>query len=86
MALDDPVFVVNALKLQEGLAQFLYVVESPHPEQVFFEGAHKTLGALPLLSGARTKARELTIPRKAISEWKSWDINWLPWSCRKAKP
>ncbi len=26
MALDAPVFVVNALKLQEGLGQFLYVV------------------------------------------------------------
>jgi hypothetical protein len=62
VALDDPVFVVNALKLQEGLAQFLYVEESPHPEQVFFEGAHKTLGAMPLPSEARTKARELTIP------------------------
>jgi hypothetical protein len=75
MALEDPVSVVNALKLQEGLAHFLYVVESPLPEQVFFEGAHKTLGALPLPSGARTKAMELTIPRKAISDWKSWDIN-----------
>jgi hypothetical protein len=39
MAPDDPVFVADALKLQEGLGQFLYIVASPHPEQVFFEGA-----------------------------------------------
>jgi len=86
MALDDPVFVVKALKLQEGLAQCLDVVESPHPEQVLFEGAHKTLGAIPLPAEARTQARGLTIPRKAISDWKSWEINWLPWSCRRVKP
>jgi len=45
MTLDDPVFVVSALKLQEGLAQFLHGAESPHPEQVFFEDADKALGA-----------------------------------------
>jgi hypothetical protein len=65
MALDDPVFVVNALKLQEGLAQFLYVT-------IAFGGPHESKGT--------------DDPRKAISDWKSWDVNWLPWSCRRVKP
>jgi hypothetical protein len=69
MALDDPVFVVRALKLQVGLTQFLHGVEGPRPEQVFFEDADKTLGQ-PLPSWARTKAGELVIPRKAISSCK----------------
>jgi hypothetical protein len=51
VALDDPVFVVSALKLQEGLAQFLQGAESPHPEQVFFEDADKALGAAVAFRG-----------------------------------
>jgi hypothetical protein len=48
LALADPVFDVNPLKIQEELAQFLYVVENPPPEQAFFEGAHQTPGTIPL--------------------------------------
>ena len=51
MALDDPVFVVCALKLQKGLAQFLHGAESPYPEQVFFEDADKVLGAAVAFRG-----------------------------------
>ena len=86
MGLDDPVADVKALNPREGRAQFRCAAASPHPEQVFFAGAHKRLGALPLPSGACTKARELTIPRQAIADGKSWDINWLPWSCPRVKP
>ena len=34
--------------------------------------------AQPLPSGARTKAGELSAPRKAISPWKTADMYWLP--------
>ena len=44
VALYDPVVVVGPPKLQEGLAQFLRGIESPHPEQVFFEEVDKALG------------------------------------------
>jgi hypothetical protein len=80
------VFVVKALKLREGLAQFLYVVESPHPEQVFFAGAHQTLGAIPLPSGARTKARELTIPQGGDCRLETRDINWRHGHAAESSP
>ena len=34
----------------------------------------------PLPSGARTKAGEDSMPRKASSPWKSSLTYWLPWS------
>src|SRR4029434_10236494 len=37
--------------------------------------------AQPLPSGARTKAGELSMSRKASSCWKASDMYWLPWSC-----
>jgi hypothetical protein len=86
MGLDDPIFGVNALKLQEGWAQCLGVVERPHPKPGFIEVPHKTLGALPLPSGAPTRARVLTIPRQAIADCPSWDINNLAGSCPRVKP
>ncbi len=51
VAFYDPVVVVSALKLQEGLAQFLHGIESPHPEQVFFEDADKALSAAVAFRG-----------------------------------
>src|SRR3954452_2884274 len=42
--------------------------------------------AQPLPSGARTKAGELSMPRKASSFWKPSDMYWLPWSWRTDRP
>src|SRR5690242_21910185 len=42
--------------------------------------------AQPLPSGARTKAGELSMPRKASSFWKASDMYWLPWSWRTDRP
>jgi hypothetical protein len=66
VALDDPVVVKDTLKLQEGLAQFLQGVEGPHPSRFSLRMRTKR-SATPLSSGARTKAEELSIPRKASS-------------------
>ncbi len=42
--------------------------------------------AQPLPSGARTKAGELSAPRKRTSRWKSRLMYWLPWSWRILRP
>src|SRR3954463_9895689 len=42
--------------------------------------------AQPLPSGSRTKAGELSMPRKRISDWKWWLTYWLPWSWRSRRP
>src|SRR3954469_21888117 len=42
--------------------------------------------AQPLPSGSRTKAGELSTPRKRISPWKWWLTYWLPWSWRSRRP
>src|SRR5512147_2944147 len=42
--------------------------------------------ATPLPSGWRTKDGEASMPRKAISLWKSSDIEFGPWSCRSMRP
>src|SRR3954467_5855227 len=42
--------------------------------------------AQPLPSGSRTKAGELSMPRKRISAWKWWLTYWLPWSWRSRGP
>jgi hypothetical protein len=69
VALDNPVFVVNALKVDKSLAQLLHGGEVFHPEQIFFEYPDKALGAaVPFRSPDKG---ELVIPRKAISSWKS---------------
>src|SRR5215218_8935943 len=41
--------------------------------------------AQPLPSGSRTKAGELSRPRKRASAWKSWLTYWLPWSWRSRR-
>src|SRR3954465_3858654 len=42
--------------------------------------------AQPFPSGARTKAGELSMPRKRSSFWKSRAMYWLPWSWRTERP
>src|SRR3712207_3206825 len=42
--------------------------------------------AQPLPSGARTKAGELSMPRKRSSFRKASDMYCEPWSCRTARP
>src|SRR3954452_2314979 len=42
--------------------------------------------AQPLPSGSRTKAGELSMPRKRISARKWWLTYWLPWSWRSRRP
>src|SRR3954453_23325135 len=42
--------------------------------------------AQPLPSGSRTKAGELSMPRKRTSAWKGWLTYWLPWSSRSRRP
>src|SRR3954453_20142410 len=42
--------------------------------------------AQPLPSGSRTKAGELSMPRKRLSAWKSWLTYRLPWSWRSRRP
>ena len=69
VALDQPGCVVGLAERQQGLTQFLDGRKGPHPQQVVLERADER-SAQPLPSGARTKAGELSMPRKAISVWK----------------
>ena len=45
MALDNPLFVIKALKKEKSLAPFLHSGKVLHPEQVFLEDPDKALGA-----------------------------------------
>src|SRR3954447_2782001 len=45
----------------------------------FFLRVRMKRSARPLPSGARTKAGELAMPRKAISSWTWWDLYGDPW-------
>ena len=44
MLLQHPMPVESLLKPQEGEPKFLYSVEGPHPEQLFFESTDETPG------------------------------------------
>ena len=73
MALDQPGRVVGFPEREQRLPQLLDGFEGPHPEQVLFRVRMKR-SAQPLPSGERTKAGELSMPRKANSFWKWWDM------------
>jgi hypothetical protein len=68
MALDDPGLVVGALELQQRQAQLLDGGEAADPQQVSLR-VRMNRSTRPLPSGARTKAGELSMPRKASSRW-----------------
>ena len=70
MAGDQPVGVVPVGELEQCQAQFLDGLEALRPQQVLLEGRSPT----PLPSGWRTKDGEASMPRKAISLWKSSDM------------
>src|SRR3954469_23618509 len=82
---DQPACVVDLPKDEQRLTELLDGVERAHPEQVLLERADEALGtAIPLAfpSGARTKAGELSMPRKASSFWKASDnlqVRDWPW-------
>jgi hypothetical protein len=67
VALDEPSRVVSVAELEQRLAQFLDGVEDPDPESKFSFSVRMKRSAQPFPSGARTKAGELSMPRKAIS-------------------
>ena len=69
MALDQPSVVVGFSEREQRLPQLLDGVEGSHPEQVFLEGADEPLGTA-IAFRVRTKAGELSMPRKASSVWK----------------
>jgi len=62
VALDNPIFVVSALKLQEGLAHLLDGGEGSHPEEIFLEDADKALGAAVAFRGPDKGGRALDSP------------------------
>src|SRR4051794_15816028 len=70
---DQPGCVVDLPKDQQRLPKLLDGVEGAHPEQVLLE-LRMNRSAQPLPSGARTKAGELSRPRKASSCWKASDM------------
>ena len=69
VALDQPGRVVGFAERQQRLTQFLDGRKGPHPQQVFLEGADEPLGTA-IAFRVRTKAGELSMPRKASSVWK----------------
>ena len=69
--LDDPGPVVGLLEGLERQAKLLDGLEAPHPQQVLLQ-RRMNRSAQPLPSGSRTKAGELSTPRKRISPWKWW--------------
>lgn len=79
MTLDEPVLVVDLEPGVERQAQLLDGVEELQPQQLLFERAEKR-SAQPLPSGARTKAGDDSMPRKARSSWKCSLAYWVPLS------
>ena len=77
MPFDQPGCVVGVAERGEGCLQFLQCREGADPEQVLLEGADKPFGTAVAL-GARTKAGELSMPRKVSSCWKASAMYWLP--------
>ena len=73
MAGDQPVGIVPGGEIQQRQAQLLDGLEVAHPQEVFLECTDER-SATPLPSGWRTKDGEASMPRKAISLWKSSDI------------
>ena len=69
MALDQPGRVVGFPEREQRLPQLLDGVEGSHPKQVLLEGADEPLGTA-IAFRVRTKAGELSMPRKASSVWK----------------
>ena len=76
VSLDDPGGVVGFPEVEERQPQLLHGVEGADPEQVFLQGADEAFGAA-VTSGARTKAGELSMPKKVISVWKTSAMYWL---------
>lgn len=52
VALYDPLFIVDALELEQGLAQFLDRVEPADPEQVLFQRPNEAFRAAVALRRA----------------------------------
>ena len=69
---DEPGGVVVGNKLLQPAPQFLDGVEGVHPQKFSLRVRMKR-SATPSPSGWRTKEGELSMPRKAISSWKSPD-------------
>ena len=69
VALDQPSRVVGFPEREQRLPQLLDGLEGPHQSRFSFNVRMKR-SAQPLPSGARMKAGELSMPRKANSFWK----------------
>ncbi len=74
---DEPSRVVVGNEVLQPAAQLFDGVEGVHPEKVLLQGkdgrSSASTAATPVPSGWWTKAGELSMPRKAISSWKSRD-------------
>ena len=75
---DEPGGVVVGDEILQPTPQLFDGVEGVHPEEVLLQGADgrstAPTAATPLPSGWRTNEGELSMPRKAISSWKSPDM------------
>jgi hypothetical protein len=85
MALDQPLLGVPPLEFPEGLDQIDDGGEVADPQQDLFEGPDEAFRDAFAL-GLPDEARELTMPRKTSSAWKSSLMEALPWSWRIARP
>ncbi len=74
--LDEPSAVVDVAEREQRLLEFLHGVKGVHPEKVLLERADEALGVVMPLD-VRTKARELSMPRKASSFRNTSDMYWL---------
>ena len=73
MAGNQPVGIVPGGEIQQRQAQLFDGLEVAHPQEVFLQRTDEALGDAVAL-GWRTKDGEASMPRKAISLWKSSDM------------
>ena len=77
MPFDEPDRVVDLPKAEQRLTE-LSTVSKVRTQSRFSFRVRMKRSAQPFPSGARTKAGELSMPRKASSFWKASDMYWLP--------
>ena len=84
MPFDEPNRVVSVPELDQRLTELLDGSEAADPEQALLKRAMKR-PAQPLPLGARTKAGELSMPKRASSSWKASDMYLLDLAERRRR-
>ena len=73
MAGDQPVGIVPGGEIEQRQAQLLDGLEVAHPQEVFLQRTDEAFGDAVAL-GLTHEGCEASMPRKAISLWKSSDM------------